>query len=82
MNKSVVKDTVNTLVLRWGMIDATSDWIRGATQNPRNLAALEQLWSFIYAWIIGGVILGAVIGFGGYLICLNVLSKKAQPPTS
>jgi len=82
MNKSVVKDTVNTLVLKWGMIDATSNWIRGASQNPQNLAALEQLWSFIYAWIIGGVILGAVIGFGGYLICLNVLNKKAQPPSS
>lgn len=78
VSKAVVKDTVKTLVNNWGMVDALSAWLRGSPQDPVNLAALEQLWSFIYAWIVGGAIFGVVLGVICYAFCLKALNKKAR----
>ena len=75
VSQTVVKDTVRVLVYEWGMYDALSAWLLGVTQNPVNLGALDQLWSFIYAWILGGAIFGVVLGVGGFAVSWVGLKK-------
>ena len=75
VSMEVVKNTVNILAFENGLGKIVMAWFKGATQDPSYIKALKDMGSFVYAWIVGGADVGAVVGAASGYACWAGLSK-------